>query len=104
MISDIPWHEMDVNDELRLQTTSEWSRYHEGELRKLIYPWERRARGHGCGTDGVLPTGGPQTPASVLPKTVNISVTDEASSIVSRHFNLQIRDEEDLEKIKDFRS
>ena len=39
-IDEVPWHEMDVDDELRLQTTSEWSRYHEWELRKLIYQWE----------------------------------------------------------------
>src|ERR1039458_4531208 len=39
-INEIPWHEMDVDYELRLQTTSEWSRYHEWEMRKLIYQWE----------------------------------------------------------------
>ena len=27
-------------DELRLRTTGEWSRYHEWELRKLLYQWE----------------------------------------------------------------
>ena len=39
-IDEVPWHEMDVDGELRLQTTSEWSRYHEWEMRKLIYQWE----------------------------------------------------------------
>ena len=98
-ISDIPWHEMDVHDDLRLQTTSEWSRYHEGELRKLIYQWE-----HMRGDMVVEPT--VYSPLVVhntgfgIAEDVDISVTDEASSIVSRHFNLQIRDEEDLEKIK----
>ncbi|MGD0876397.1 MAG: hypothetical protein ABSA14_15650, partial [Acidimicrobiales bacterium] len=42
-IDEVPWHEMDVDDELRLQTTSEWSRYHEWEMRKLIYQWEHMA-------------------------------------------------------------
>jgi hypothetical protein len=31
---------------------------------------------------------------------VDIAVTDEANTVVSRHFNIQIRDEDDLEKIK----
>src|ERR1035438_4252006 len=31
---------------------------------------------------------------------VSIAMTDEANSIVSRHFNIKIRDEDDLEKIK----
>jgi hypothetical protein len=35
-----------------------------------------------------------------LGEDVEIVMTDKASSIVSRHFNVQIRDEDDLEKIK----
>jgi hypothetical protein len=97
-INDIPWHEMDVDDELRLQATGEWSRYHEWELRKLIYQWEH------------MPADMVVEPAVysplvvhgsvVLAEDVDIAVTDEASFIVSRHFNVQIQDEEDLEKIK----
>jgi hypothetical protein len=98
-ISDIPWHEMDVNDELRLQTTSGLSRYHEWELRKLIYQWEH------------MPTDMVVEPVVYSPlvvhssgvgiaEDVDIAVTDEANFIVSRHFNVQIRDEDDLEKIK----
>ncbi|MGO9963599.1 MAG: hypothetical protein ACLPUG_09265, partial [Acidimicrobiales bacterium] len=36
----VPWHEMDDTDELRLRTTSEWARYHEWEMRRLLYQWE----------------------------------------------------------------
>ncbi|MGA2806034.1 MAG: hypothetical protein ABSF89_16870, partial [Acidimicrobiales bacterium] len=36
----VPWHEMNDTEELRLQTTSEWARYHEWEMRKLLYQWE----------------------------------------------------------------
>jgi len=98
-INEIPWHEMDVDGTLRLRTTSDWCRYHEWELRKLIYQWEHAPAdmvveqavysplvfnntGFGIGED------------------VDIARTDEANSIVSRHFNIQIRDEDDLEKIR----
>ncbi len=98
-IDEIPWHEMDVDGELSLQTTTEWSRYHEWELRKLLYQWEHMP------ADMVL------EPAVYSPlvvynsafgisEDVDIAVTDEANSIVSRHFNIQIHDEDDLEKIR----
>jgi hypothetical protein len=98
-IDEIPWHEMDVDDELTLRTTTEWSRYHEWELRKQIYQWEH------------MPADMVVEPAVYSPlvvyntafgiaEDVDIAVTDEANSIVSRHFNIQIRDEDDLEKIK----
>ena len=98
-IDEVPWHEMDVEDELRLRTTSEWSRYHEWELRKLIYQWEH------------MPVDMVVEPAVYSPlvvhntafgiaEDVDIAVTDQANSIVSRHFNIQVRDEDDLEKIK----
>jgi hypothetical protein len=98
-IDEIPWHEMDTEGELVLQTTTEWSRYHEWELRKLIYQWEH------------MPADMVVEPAVYSPlvvyntafgiaEDVDIAVTDEANSIVSRHFNIQIRDEDDLEKIK----
>ena len=98
-IDEIPWHEMGVDDELTLRTTTEWSRYHEWELRKLIYQWEH------------MPADMVVEPAVYSPlvvyntafgiaEDVDIAVTDEANSIVSRHFNIQIRDEDDLEKIK----
>ncbi len=95
----IPWHEMDVDGELQLQTTSEWSRFHEWEMRKLLYQWEH------------LPADMVIEPAVYSPlvvdntafgisENVDLAVTDEANSVVSRHFNIQIRDEDDLEKIK----
>jgi hypothetical protein len=98
-INEIPWHEMDVDGELRLGTTSEWSRYHEWELRKLIYQWEHMP------ADMVIEAA-VYSPLVVhnsgfgIVEDVSIAMTDEANSIVSRHFNIQIRDEDDLEKIK----
>ena len=98
-INEIPWHEMDVDDELRLQTTSEWSRYHEWQMRKLIYQWEHMPADMVVEPVIYSPLVVHNT-AFGISEDVEIAVTDEANSVVSRHFNIQIRDEDDLEKIK----
>ena len=98
-INEIPWHEMNVNDELRIQTSDPFCRRLEGQLRRTIYQWEHmrgdmvveeklysplviRDTGFGIGED------------------VDIVRTDERSGIVSRSFHSQIDSEKDIEKIK----
>lgn len=39
MIDQIPWHEMDVDDELVLRTEDPWSRGVETQLRRTLYKW-----------------------------------------------------------------
>jgi hypothetical protein len=98
-MSDIPWHEMEVEGELHLQTTSEWSRYHEWELRKLIYQWEHM-RADMVMEPAVYSPLVVHSTGVGLAEDVDIAVTDEANAVVSRHFNIQMRDEDDPEKIK----
>ena len=98
-INEIPWHEMDVNDELKIQCTDPFCRGVEGGLRRTIYQWEHirgdmvveetlysplviRDTGFGIGED------------------VDIVRTDPRSGVVSRTFHPQIREEKDIEKIK----
>jgi hypothetical protein len=38
-INEIPWHEINVNDELTLQCKNEWARELETKLRREIYQW-----------------------------------------------------------------
>jgi hypothetical protein len=98
-VDEIPWHEMDVNGELRLETTSAWARYHEWELRKLIYQWEH------------MPADMVVEPVAYSPLVVSntgfgftedtdVVVTDTASTIVSRHYKPQLRNDEDLERLR----
>jgi hypothetical protein len=98
-IDEIPWHEMDVDGELRLETTTEWSRYHEWELRKLIYQWQHMPADMVIEPAVYSPLVVHNT-AFGIAEDVDIAITDDANNIVSRHFNIQIRDEDDLEKIK----
>jgi len=98
-VNDIPWQELDINDELRLQTTSGLSRYHEWELRKLIYQWEHFPANMVVEPVVYSPLVVHSTGVGVV-EDVDIAVTDEDNFIVSRHFHVQIHDEDDLEKIK----
>jgi hypothetical protein len=98
-IDEVPWHEMEVDDELRLQTTGEWSRYHEWEMRKLIYQWVHMPADMVVEPVVWSPLVVHNT-AFGIAEDVDIAVTDEANSVVSRHFKIQIRDEDDLDKIK----
>lgn len=39
MIDQIPWHEMDVDTQLRLRTEDPWCRGVEQQLRRTLYKW-----------------------------------------------------------------
>ena len=98
-INEIPWHEMDVDGELTLQTSDFFCQAQEVRLRRTIYQWR-----HMSGDMTVEPVF--YCPLVIhdtglgITEDVDIVKTDEASSIVSRHFHLQIQEEEDIEKIK----
>lgn len=98
-INEIPWHEMDYNGELTLQTENPFCRAQELQLRRILYQWK-----HMRGDMVVEPVY--YCPLVVqdtgfgIDEEVDIVRTDAASTIVSRHFHRQINDEKDLEKIK----
>ncbi|HPM83784.1 MAG TPA: hypothetical protein PLF81_23925 [Candidatus Anammoximicrobium sp.] len=98
-INEIPWHEMNVDDELTLQTEHPWARDQERELRRTIYQW-RHFPGDMIVSDYLAcPLAVHSTDFGII-EDVDVVKTDEASDIVSRHFHIQIRDFPDLEKIK----
>ena len=98
-INEIPWNEMDYDNELTLQTSSEFSRFLELRLRRVLYSWKHMPAdmvvednmicyfyitntGFGIGEDVV------------------IAETDKTSDVYSRKFNPQFEDNSDIEKIK----
>jgi hypothetical protein len=98
-IDEIPWHEMNVNDELTIQTSDPWAQQIESQFRKTIYLWNHMQvdmiadkyvecaviiNDSGLGID----------------EQVDIVKTDNQSDVVSRHFHRQIVDPKDIEKIK----
>ena len=96
---EVPWNEMDVNDELSLKCESQFCRNLELSLRREVYQWD-----HMQGDMVVDPviTVGPvvRDTGFGLSEKVDIVRMDDASSVVSRHFHIQIQDERDIEKIK----
>lgn len=99
-INEICWMEMDIDDELKLQTSSEFCNRIEMELRKIIYQWN-----HLQG-DMIV------EPVIFSPYIINNTgfgidaiIADNRKSgsrnqISSSHFSNQLRTEEDIEKIK----
>ncbi len=96
---EIPWNEMDVGGELTLHCTHPLARSTEDRFRKRLYQWR-----HMPG-DMVL-----EPDFEVVPvvrdtgfgiwEDVDVARTDQTSSVVSRHFHIQIASEADIEKIK----
>lgn len=98
-INEIPWHEMDVEGELRLTTSTGFAQFLETRLRRSIYQWK-----HMRADMVVEPTLSCYykiyDSGFGISEDVDIATTDEASDIYSRHFIRQITDYDDLEKIQ----
>lgn len=98
-INEIPWHEMNVNDELTLRTEHPWARDLETTLRRTIYQWNHMP-GDMVVNDFI------QCPLVIhstdfgIHEQVDVAKTDESNDIVSRHFQIQISKMEDVEKIR----
>ncbi|MCP4451950.1 MAG: hypothetical protein GY809_10840, partial [Planctomycetes bacterium] len=98
-INEICWHEMNVSEELTLQCDGAWAREQELILRRELYQWDH-VRGDMVVNPWIeCPLAIHSTDFGIIEDT-DIATTDEASDVVSRHFNVQIACLDDLEKIK----
>jgi len=98
-INEICWNEMNVNDELTLICEHPWARDQERELRRTLYQW-RHLPGDMVINDYLTsPLLFHSTDFGIV-EHVDIVKTDENNDVVSRHFQVQIKDFEDLQKIK----
>lgn len=99
-INEIPWHEMNIDNELTLITQNPFSKYLEDRLRKCIYLWK-----HMYPSDFIVE---PILPCYMvinntgfgISEKVETAITDDNSDIISREFIPQIQNEEDICKIK----
>jgi hypothetical protein len=98
-INEIPWHEMNVNDELTLRTNNLWARELEQKLRREIYQWNHMRADMVVNNFLECPLAIHSTDFGII-EDVDIVKTDEKSDIYSRHFKIQIREPEDIDKIK----
>ena len=98
-INEIPWHEMNVNDELTIQCQDPWAKQLEDQLRKTIYQWKHMPGDMVVNDFLECPLAIHSTDFGVV-EDVDVVKTDESSDIVSRHFNIQIKDADDIAKIQ----
>ena len=98
-INEVCWNEMNVDDELTLQCEGDWARFWETRLRRELYQWK-----HFPGD--MVVSGHLESPMAIedtgfgMHEDVVVVRTDETSNVVSRRFNRQIVEPEDVEKIK----
>ena len=99
LIYQVPWHEMNVDDELTLRCTSPDARAVEDEMRRRLYSWR-----HMPGDMVIEPVW--RVPRVLrdegfgLDESVDIVRTDDANDVVSRAFHPRIREYDDLELIR----
>ena len=98
-INEIPWHEMNVDDELTLRTVHPWARELETRLRRTRYQW-RHLPGDMIVNDYLECPLALHSTDFGIHEAVDVARTDAASDIVSRHFRIQIREPGDIEKIR----
>jgi len=98
-INEIPWHEMNVDDELTLRCRGAWARELETTLRRTIYQWRHMPGDMVVNPWLDSPLALHSTDFGIV-EDVDIVRTDSANEIVSRHFKVQIRSPEDIEKIQ----
>lgn len=98
-INEIPWHEMNVDDELTVRTVHPWARELETRIRRTLYQW-KHMRGDMVVSDYLdCPLAIHSTDFGIHEE-VDVARTDAGNEIVSRHFHIQIESIEDIAKIK----
>ena len=97
-MNEIPWHEMNVDDELTLKCTDPFCRTLEDDMRKTIYQW-RHMPGDMIVSNCISCPLAIEDTGFGLDEDVEIAITDPESDVVSRKFHRQITEPEDIEKI-----
>ena len=98
-INEICWNEMNVDGELTLETEHPWARDQERELRQTLYQWQHLPADMVVNSNLACPLAIHSTDFGIIEDVDTIRM-DETSDICSRHFNIQIREAADLEKIR----
>lgn len=98
-INEVPWHEMNVNDELTLRCEQKWARDLEQQLRRTIYQWDHFRGDMIVNPYIACPLAIHSTGFGIEEDVTTVS-THKDNDIVSRHFQIQISEPEDIDKIK----
>ena len=98
-INELPWHEMNVDDELTPQCVGPWARDVETGLQQTLYQW-RHLPADMVLSDYISSPICYHSTGVGIGEEVHIVRTDPANGVVSREFVPQIVEEKDIEKIR----
>ncbi len=98
-INEVPWHEMEVNGELTLQTSDPDLQQIELDLRRLLYQWNHFPADMIVSPFIPCPLEIKSSGVGLL-ENFDVILTDPANDIISRHYHPQIVNPEDVEKIE----
>ena len=98
-INEIPWHEMNVNDELTWRCQEDYCRSVEWELRSIIYQWEHM-RGDMVVEPVFYSKLAIHDTGFGIHQEGELIAQSESGGIFAHGFRPQINDEQDIEKIK----
>jgi len=98
-INEICWNEMNVDDELTLRCEHPWAQDQERELRRTLYQWKHLPGDMVVKDYLACPLAVHSTDFGII-EDVDVVKTDDTSDVVSRHFKIQIKEWDDLEKIR----
>jgi hypothetical protein len=95
-----PWHELYDTGELDLKCEDEFCRGVELEMRRQLYKWRHYPGDMTMQAVSIQPYWIEDSGFGVW-EDVDIEKVDNDNDVVSRHFKVQIKDEKDIEKLKD---
>ena len=94
-----PWNELNVDGELDPHCTDGFCRGIEGGMRRTLYKWRHYPGDMTVSAVSAQPYCVSDTGFGISEQ-VDVVRTDPSNSVVSRHFHIQIKDEDDIAKIK----
>jgi len=98
-VNEICWNEMNVGDELTLRAEHPWARDQERGLRRTLYQWRHLPADMIVNDFLTCPLAIHSTDFGIIEDVDTIKM-DETSDICSRHFNILIKEPEDIQKIR----
>jgi hypothetical protein len=98
-LDEVCWHEMNVNEELTMKTEHPFCRQIEALLRRQLYMWNHMQGDMVIEPVIYSPLAVTNTGIGLHPE-MDIVRTDDNNDVVSRHFIITIREENDIDKIR----
>ena len=98
-INEIPWHEMNIDDELTLRSTDKFAREMETHFRRIIYRWKHIQADMVAEDAFYVEKAYTESEIGVNVREQTVA-TDTANNIISHHYEDQLDTEEKVDSLK----